>query len=382
MNEPNPFLERPQRRTKRRWGREAAWGAGFVLLGAGAWFAWDRTRTPGAPLPSAGAAGPSLPSAPLPPPAAPAAGVLVKLPVDDGPHRNLMEWWYYNGRLEAADGRVFSFHYVYFLVNSVVPYTAAQLSLVDHQARRRFAYAKSSPGNPSAGSKEGFAFDLGDWRMAGANGMDVLRAGTADFGLDLGLTNAGPTVFHAGTGLLDFKEAGTSYYYSRPRMKVEGTLRLDAPVPVKGSAWFDHQWGDFQPLKLSWDWFSLQLEDGSDLMIYRLRDPEQRLVLASGTLSMGGSDTQLGPGAFDLKPLRTWKSPATGIVYTVAWRLTVPSRNLDMELQPVLDACEFDGRDSTLMTYWEGPIRVTGTHTGRGFQEICPLRPARTKPGG
>ncbi|MFN8010425.1 MAG: lipocalin family protein [Holophagaceae bacterium] len=380
MSESNPFLEPPRSPIRRRRGREAAWAGGCLLLGAGGWLLWDRLRSP-APPPAAGTAS-SPGTAPVPgPPSGPAPGVLVKLPADEAPHRNHMEWWYYNGHLEAADGRVFSFHYVYFLVNSVVPYTAAQLSLVDHQTRQRHAHAKSSPGNPSAGATRGFAFDLGGWVMQGSDGVDVLRAGTADFGLDLRLTDAGPTVFHGGTGLLDFKEAGSSWYYSRPRMAVEGTLRLDAPVAVKGTAWFDHQWGDFQPLKLGWDWFSLRLEDGSDLMLYKLREGEERVVLAAGTLSQGGSDARLGPGDFQLQPLRTWRSPATGVVYTIAWRLTVPSRRLDVELQPVLDACEFDGRDSTLMTYWEGPVRVSGTHAGRGFQEICPLRPARPKPG-
>jgi predicted secreted hydrolase len=292
-----------------------------------------------------------------------------------------MEWWYYNGHLEAADGRLFSFHYVYFLVNSVVPYTAAQVSLVDHRTGQRFAHAKSSPGNPSAGARQGFAFDLGGWVMSGVEGEDRLQVGTGDFGFDLKLVNPGPTVFHGGTGLLDFREAGKSYYYSRPRMRLEGTLRLDRPVAVRGTAWFDHQWGDFQPLKLGWDWFSLQFEDGTDLMLYQLRDAAQRAVLVSGTWTRNGTSEVLGPGDFTLAPLKTWKSAATGIVYTTGWKLAVPTRRLEIEIAPVVEACEFDGRDSTLMTYWEGPVRITGTHTGRGFQEICPLRPARPKPG-
>lgn len=380
MPKSNPFLDRERRRPPRKGRREGLWAAVFLLLGGGGWLAWDRWIGSNAPPPvPARQTSPS--SAPSGAPASPGPGVKVKLPADDGAHRNLMEWWYYNGHLETADGRVFSFHYVYFLVNSVVPYTAAQLSLVDHQTRRRFAHAKSSPGNPSAGTRQGFAFDLGGWVMAGANGKDALKAGTADFGLDLRAANEGPTVFHGGTGLLDFKEAGTSFYYSRPRMRLEGTLRLDAPIAVKGTAWFDHQWGDFQPLKLGWDWFSLQLGDGADVMIYQLKDPEQRTVLLSGTFSKAGLDTLLGPGDFTLRPLRTWKSPATGTVYTLAWRLAIPSKGLDVELQPVLDACEFDGRDSTLMTYWEGPVRISGSHAGRGFQEICPLRPERARPG-
>ncbi len=337
-----------------------------ALLG----FLWLRNRT--------------APSAPSPPPraqpSAPAGAftgkALVRLPADDAPHTAFMEWWYYNCHLRAEDGREFSCHYVYFLVNSVIPSTIAQVSLVDHQSGRRYSHQRQSPGNPSAGTTGSFRFALGDWSMAGADGQDTLKLQAPDLAFDLRLRNSGPTVFQGGTGLLDFGEAGSSYYYSRPRMGLEGTLTLAGHrVPVRGQGWFDHQWGDFQPLRMGWDWFSLQLEDGADVMLYRVYDRQRRLILASGTYTRNGATEVLGERDFSAQPLGTWRSPGTGTEYTTAWKLAIPRHGLAVELRPVVPDCEFDARNTSLLLYWEGAVQLSGSHRGRGFQEICPPRP-------
>lgn len=339
-----------------------------ALLG----FLWLRNRNaPEAPLRP-------VPEAPPRPQAAGFTGkILVRLPDDDAPHTAFMEWWYYNSHLRAEDGREFSFHYVTFLVNSVVPATIAQISLLDHQTGRRYSHQKQTPGNPSAGSRQGFRFALGDWSMAGSNGQDRLKLAAPDLAFDLRVSHAGPTVFQGGTGLLDFGEAGTSYYYSRPRMSLEGTLTLEGrAVPVRGQSWFDHQWGDFQPLRLGWDWFSLQLEDGADVMLYRLYDRQRRLVLASGTYTRDGATEVLGEQDFNAQPLGSWRSPGTGTEYTTAWKLAIPRHGIALELRPVVQDCEFDARDTSLLLYWEGAVKLSGSHRGRGFQEICPPKPA------
>lgn len=359
------------RRSRRRNRRRVLAAIAVAVLGAlaaGGWFAWERLRSGSAP--------------PAPPAAAGEDGsrILVRLPADDGPHRSFMEWWYYNGHLQAKDGRVFSFHYVYFVVNSVVPYTAVQVALTDHGTGQRHSHQRESPGNPSAGAPRGFAFDLAGWTMAGFDGQDALKVAAPDFAFDLQLTNPGPTVFQGGTGLLDFKEAGSSYYYSRPRMKVEGTLSLGGTsFPVTGVSWFDHQWGKFQPLLLGWDWFSFQLDDGANVMLYQLWDREHRPVLASGTYSRDGATRVLGPQDFTSKPVGTWKSPVTGVVYNTTWKVAIPAYGISLDVSPIVPDCEFDGRDTTLMLYWEGAVHLAGSHTGRGFQEISPPRPEGRK---
>lgn len=358
---------RPHRRSRRRSLRRFAGAAGATLLMIGAITLWVLVARSPEAAPSAKPA--SRPSELAP------AHILVRLPEDDAPHRDAMEWWYYNSHLQAQDGREFTFHYVFFLVNSVVPYTVSQVSLTDHQTGKHYVQQKQSPGNPSASSVQGFNFTLGAWTMGGSDGNDALKVSTPDFAFDLKLTNPGPTVFQGGTGLLDFKQAGTSYYYSRPRMKLDGTLTLGGKAfPVTGQSWFDHQWGNFQTLMLGWDWFSLQLDDGADIMLYRLRDRTDSPVLFSGTYTKNGTTRVLGEHDFTVQPTRTWKSKVTGIVYNTGWSLSIPSYHLDLQLNPIISDSEVDARSTTLNTYWEGAVSLTGSHKGRGFVEISPAQ--------
>lgn len=355
-----------RRRSRRRWARRALAGfAALLALGGAAWFLWPRGREV-APGPAAAETSKA---------SAPDGRIRVRLPADDAVHKNFMEWWYYNSHLRTADGREFSFHYVFFFVNSVVPYTAAQLSLTDHQTGKHYIHQKGTPGNPSANAARGFNFVLGDWVLAGSDGTDFLKAATPDFAFDLHLTNPGPTVYQGGTGWLDFGEAGSSYYYSRPRMKVEGTLTFQGQAQViTGESWFDHQWGDFRPLALGWDWFALQLEDGADVMLYQLWDTQGRLALASGTYTKNGSTRVLDRADFSVTPTGSWKSRATGTTYNTAWKVAIPAFGIAVDAAPVAQDAEVDGRETTLLVYWEGAVRVGGSHRGRGFIEICPLR--------
>lgn len=365
-------ISRGVRRKARRLRRHAGGLTAGLLIAAAlaVWMGWD--VAPQRPTGSAS----GLSNSGLTP-----NHVLVRLPEDDAPHENYMEWWYYNSHLRAPDGRQFSFHYVFFLVNSVFSYTVAQVSLTDHQTGKHFVAQKETAGNPSAGTARGFNFALGDWTMAGSDGKDQLKLATADFAFDLRLTNAGPTVFQGGTGLLDFGPAGTSYYYSRPRMNVEGRMKLGAKtMPVTGQSWFDHQWGDFQTGLLNWDWFALQLDDGADVMLYRLRDRHDSPVLLSGTYTRSGLTEVLGEGDFSAEPTDSWRSKRTGVSYAVAWRIRIPGHAIDLQIAPVAEDCEIDARTTTYNTYWEGAIKLSGSHRGRGFQEISPGGPRRPEP--
>lgn len=348
-------------------------GVAIVLLAAAvaSWWLWDIDPRQTANRAMAdGTSGEGEAAAPM--------RVMVKLPEDDAPHQNYMEWWYYNSHLRARDGREFSFHYVFFLINSVVSYTVSHISLTDHQTGKHYTDQKESAGNPSAGTVRGFNFTLGDWGMAGSAGDDALRIKTADFAFDLTLSNSGPTVFQGGTGLLDFKQAGTSYYYSRPRMSVEGQLSLGSRTfPVVGQSWFDHQWGDFQTGVLGWDWFALQLDDGADVMLYQLRDRRNQPVLFSGTYTRNGTTEVLGERDFSAQALSSWRSKSTGISYQTSWRVHIPSHRVDLQIAPVAQDSEIDARTTTYNTYWEGAIKVSGSHGGRGFLEISPAGPQK-----
>ena len=295
---------------------------------------------------------------------------LVNLPADDAPHANYMEWWYYNGHLWTGDDKKYSFHYVFFLVNALSSFTVAHASFIDHQTGKRYTVQRRSAGNPSSGRENSFEFVLGNWSMAGGNGKDRLTLETPEFSFDLALTSTRPPVLQGGTGLLDFKTAGSSYYYSRPRMRISGTAAVgNDRHPVTGQAWFDHQWGDFRTTLLGWDWFAIQLTDGADIMLYLLQDSNGETVLRSGTYSRHGQTEVLNAADFETHITDFWTSPTTGVSYPVNWTIKIPSKNIQLALSPMIREGEFDGRVTSYLVYWEGPIKITGSHNGIGFLE-------------
>jgi predicted secreted hydrolase len=295
----------------------------------------------------------------------------VSLPRDDAPHDTLTEWWYYNGHLWTPEGEAYSYHYVVFLRAHLAMFSIVHASLTEHRTGRRYSAQLNTAGNPSSGSRDGFRFVFGSWEMSGSNGHDSLRLDTADFAFDLVLRPGPPPVLHAG-GLLDFKQAGSSYYYSRTRMPTTGTLSVGGQAtPVRGQSWFDHQWGEFKATLLGWDWFALQLEEGTDLMLYRLRDRAGRPVIDSGTLSSpDGYRIHLTGREFTTEATGYWRSPVTGIEYPSGWRVRLPDRGLDLRLAPVVEDSEVDARLSSFNAYWEGAVQVRGSHSGVGFVEL------------
>jgi predicted secreted hydrolase len=303
--------------------------------------------------------------------------VLVELPRDDAPHTDYMEWWYYNGHLEADDGRRFAFHYVTFAVNALATHTAKHASFIDLQTGRHFTAQKRTSGNPSRGTKDSFRFELGEWHMVGGDGNDRLRVSTPEFSFNLKLTEGAPPVMQGGTGLLSFELTGSSYYYSRPRMPAKGAVKLDGEiVNVTGVAWFDHQWGDFEVNELGWDWFALQLDDGTDIMLYQLFDSDGLPVLMSGTAAQNGQTTVLTETDFEVIVTERWTSPRTGIEYPMGWTVAIPSKSLQVSVSPLLRNSEFDGRTTSYKVYWEGPVEISGSHSGIGFVEMSGYKKA------
>lgn len=296
---------------------------------------------------------------------------VVELPTDDAPHDNAIEWWYYNGHLSTGDGERYAFHYTVFAINALATHTVAHASFIDLQSGAHFTSQKRTAGNPSRGVREGFDFDLGDWYLLGGGGEDRLRVSTPEFSFNLTALEAAEPVMQGGSGLLDFGPIGSSYYYSRPRMTLSGAIRLGERVEqVTGLAWFDHQWGDFSVNQLGWDWFALQLDDGTDIMLYLLFDADLLPVLSSGTLRRDGVTTVLEPGDFAVDATEHWESEATGIRYPMGWTVRIPSSGMSIELEPNIRDSEFDGRETTYEVYWEGPVAVHGTHSGQGFVEM------------
>jgi predicted secreted hydrolase len=329
----------------------------------------------------------------------------VELPRDDAPHERLTEWWYYTGHLRDGDGGRYGFEYVIFRAErGGLPVSwASHLALTD-ETGDRFTYAQRLEIGPQVDvgrdGDAGFALAITGfdptqpagpagtpWAMAGTNGTDRLQATAAEsetfgdprpIGLDLLLRETKPAALHDEDGWIDFGPAGGSYYYSRTAMTATGSLELDGrTLAVEGTAWFDHQWGDFIAVGGGgWDWFAVNLEDGTDLTISLVRDADGSYPLIYGTLVDGDGDvTHLPRDAFQVEVTAEWTSEATGATYPAGWRIAIPAEELVIELEPTVADQELDTRATTGVVYWEGSQRVTATHAdrrlgGEGYVEL------------
>ncbi len=151
-------------------------------------------------------------------------------------------------------------------------------------------------------------------------------------------------------------------------MTASGSIILDGVArDVHGVAWFDHQWGDFIAVGGGgWDWFAVDLGDGSELTLSLVRDRDGSDALAYGTrVAPDGTTTHLPDGSFTVEPTGSWTSPRTGAVYPAGWTVTVPGESLGLSIAPVLADQELDTRPTTGVIYWEGAQTVTGTLAGR-----------------
>ncbi len=320
-----------------------------------------------------------------------------RFPRDHAAHPQFRtEWWYYTGHLETADGRPFGYQLTFFRVGLGPPRPGAgsawaatdvyfaHLALTDI-AGKKFVYREKA-GRAALGiagaDTHRYRVWIDDWRAALADGDHQLRARDPQVSLDLTLTPQKPPVIH-GTDGLSRKAAGEGYashYYSLTRLATRGALTWEGQTfPVTGLSWMDHEFSSSQlaPDQTGWDWFSLQLDDGCDLMLYLLRRADGSLdPHSSGTLvdSQGGA-RHLRLADFQVQPRGSWKSPRSAAVYPAAWRLTVPAAGYELTLTPTLPDQELVTTLSTQVTYWEGGVRVTGKRdgqpvSGRGYVEL------------
>lgn len=318
-------------------------------------------------------------------------------PRDHGAHLDVRtEWWYLTGEFEDEEGASFGFQVTVFRqgLDANPPRAgdaplrarhalAAHVALVDvaagtlHHAERLrrmgAGLAWASEVDLDVGVEDVTIRRESDGRLRVSAG-----AREAGFALDLELTPEKPVVMHGATGVSQKgpERGNASAYATFPRLAVSGTLTRAASRAraVSGAAWFDHEWGTSQLGEgvVGWDWTGLRLDDGRELMLYRLRRADgSPSPFSAGTLvSTDGTSRSLAPGDFEFAPTGTWKSPASGAVYPVRWRVAVPSAGIAGALAARIEACEIDGRASTGTVYWEGPARLAGPVTGSGYLEL------------
>ncbi|MDT8438327.1 MAG: lipocalin-like domain-containing protein [Wenzhouxiangellaceae bacterium] len=296
------------------------------------------------------------------------------------------EWWYFTGNLDAEDGRRFGFQFTLFrfeIGSGTQPDSEfaaeavwmAHLALSDVDGERFFSrerFARDSLGLAGATAERWW---LRDWEVTRTADGWRLVAGMDGAALDLVLAPAKPVVLQgdAGYSRKGAEPGNASRYYSITRIDTSGQVRIDgAPVAVTGQAWLDREWGSSQLGEgiAGWDWFALQLDDGRDLMLYRLRtDAGEPGPFSAGALvEADGGYTILAREDFELLPLEWWRD-RDGVRWPVAWRVRLPAAGLDARVEPAFG----DQRWYATVGYWEGAVDVIdddGRPLGRGYLEL------------
>jgi predicted secreted hydrolase len=317
-------------------------------------------------------------------PVASDAPVPVVFPRDDGPHDSNFEWWYFTGHLFTQEGDRYGFEYVTFRArNGNLEGYVSHFAIADNP-RQRFRYDQRLLGAAGvAGDAAALDLDLSGWTMRGGDGQFALAADMPDYAMRLDAHTTKPAALHDGDGYIDYGNGTASYYYSWTRMDVTGALDLGQGwQQVSGEAWMDHQWGDFATYQEGgWDWYSIQLEDRTDVMLYLIRDADGQALRVDGSIiSPDGKLSALGEGDFVVSADGEWTSPETGTTYPSGWTISVPDEDLTMTIQPSLPDQELDTRATTGVIYWEGEAVVAATHLGRsvaghGYVELTGYAP-------
>jgi predicted secreted hydrolase len=320
----------------------------------------------------------------------------LSFPRDHGAHFDYRtEWWYVTGLLTDEQQRRYGFQITFFRQGlqpgDPEPGTsglrarqivAAHLAIADI-SEQRFHHSerlRRVAGGLAGASQTDLEVWLDDWRMVrDDDGVISVTARDPEhaIGVDLELRTQRQLVWHGDRGYSQKGEVigNASVYLSWTRLTVAGELSLaDGRRAVSGSAWFDHEWGTSQlgGGVVGWDWFSLRLDDGRDLMLYRLRQADGGAAPHSSGTVVAVDDTVsiLARDDAEIEVVKRWISPATGASYPIRWRLRLPAHDIDVEVRALLAASELDGTATTGVIYWEGPVAASGTQRGEGYVEM------------
>lgn len=296
-------------------------------------------------------------------------------PTDHGPHNDYrIEWWYLTANLMGEDGTPYGLQWTLFR-SALAPHDRAGWNTpqlwMGHAAvttpDAHFVSERLARGGIGQAGVTAAPFDawIDDWSLSGDWDTLEMTASGPDFSYDMALTAEGPLVFHGDDGFSVKSAAGqASYYYSQPFFAIEGTLNLpEGSIAVTGNAWLDREWSS-QPLadnQTGWDWFSLSFDDGAKLMGFRLQQTDGENFTSATWIAPDGSTTAYGDGALIATPLESNTSDVP-----VTWRVELSARDVDV----TVDALNDNAWMETSVPYWEGPVTISGSHTGVGYLEM------------
>jgi predicted secreted hydrolase len=325
-------------------------------------------------------------------------GRKLTFPADHYSHPDFKtEWWYYTGHLESESGKRYGYQVTFFRfglrdrqgeVKGKPPYFTdlymAHFAVSDID-RKKFLFRERI--NRGYQGKAGAETDRylvwnEDWKVEGDLKTHLIQVNDRGTRLSLRLSSLKPPVLHGDNGLSQKGEGEgrASYYYSLTRMETEGELTIDGKKEkVRGLTWMDHEFGSNQLREdqVGWDWFSLQLDDRTEIMLYLIRrkdgspDP-----YSSGTLvKADGTTKHLRLGDFQIEKLDHWKSAKSGGDYPMKWKVTIPGEGIELEIVPEFPEQELITNRSTRVTYWEGAVQINGTLRnkpirGAGYVEL------------
>ncbi|MGB8924016.1 MAG: lipocalin-like domain-containing protein [Pseudomonas sp.] len=310
-------------------------------------------------------------------------GRVFSFPADHGAHDGFrIEWWYVTANLKDPQGNDFGVQWTLF--RSALKPTprqpgwgnqtiwlghAAVTSATAHHAAERYARGGVGQAGVNVAPFEAW---IDDWRFASQapDPLTDLQLSASDkaFSYQLHLTSSRPLVLQGDNGFSRKSEQGqASYYYSQPFFQASGTLQIDGQTyTVSGPAWLDREWSS-QPLaanQTGWDWFSLHLDSGASLMLFRTRQTDGAPYLTGTWISADGQTQTLHGEQIKLTPHDTAK--VAGRSMPVRWSISIPDKHLDISLSALNPNAWMNLR----IPYWEGPVRISGSHGGRGYLEM------------
>lgn len=313
-----------------------------------------------------------------------------EFPGDLGPHQRYQtEWWYFTGNLSALNGRSFGYQLTFFR-RAIQPRPAkgasqwrtnqlymAHFAVSDVSEKAFLSFERFSRGSPGLAGAEASPFRvwLENWQVSEIEtGKWLLSAEAADCELQLELRPLKPMILNGNHGLSQKgPEAGNaSYYFSATRIKTEGMLRMrDQKYSVNGFSWMDKEWSTsvLSRNQIGWDWFSIQLDDWREIMLFQIRESAGGVSeFSSGTfVDKDGSVSHITREQFEISVLDYWESAGTGKRYPSGWRIEIPSKDLTFTVIPLFS----DQEHRHSFAYWEGAVSVSGDEvSGKGYAEL------------